>query len=190
MSLYHAHAFVDGGFLRVLAKEAFNGKYINPSQLSEKAVHSIAHWGGTSMEKSVALTRVIYYDAKPEKDEDLDSRLSKYWAAVELLPYTELGFGTQRLGTKKKPSSQKGVDTLMAVDMVVGAFSGIYQVAILIAEDSDFVPVINEIRRRGVMVEVVGREDRIADDLLRSADRFFPINPNPGAGHLIELKIE
>ena len=68
---------------------------------------------------------------------------------------------------------QKGVDTLMAVDMLVGAFSGLFDIAVLVAGDADFVPVVEEVKRRGVMVAVAGVRSSLADDLLRAADRFI-----------------
>ena len=86
--------------------------------------------------------------------------------------------GVVRGGTKRRPPRQKGVDTLVAVDMLVGAFTQLFSVAVLLAGDADFVPVVNEVRRRGVMVVVAGERKSIADDLVRAADRFVEIDPN------------
>jgi uncharacterized LabA/DUF88 family protein len=70
------------------------------------------------------------------------------------------------------------VDTLIAVHMLVGAYSEIYSVAVLVSGDADFVPVVNEVRRRGVMVVVAAMEDgSLSEDLRRAADRFVPIGP-------------
>ena len=58
--------------------------------------------------------RVTYYDAMPDDGEEAD--LQKYWDAVELLEDVHLGFGA--LTGLKKRVRQKGVDALIAVDML------------------------------------------------------------------------
>jgi len=89
------------------------------------------------------------------------------------LPDPEIGFGALR----GRPRRQKQVVGLIAVDMMVGAFTNLFQVAILVAGDSDFVPVVNEVRRRGVMVVVAGVPESLAEELKRAADRVWPIQP-------------
>jgi uncharacterized LabA/DUF88 family protein len=176
---YHAHGFVDGAYLRKLA-EKFLVPFVNPRILVSNIVNSpeVQSWGVLPhTHGDVCLTRVIYYDARPEEDSEGEKELRDYWEAVELLPDTELGFGSLRGGTKRRPPRQKGVDTLLAVDMLVGAFTSIYSVAILVAGDADFVPVVNEVRRRGVMVVLASNEQEVARDLRRAADRFVTIGP-------------
>ncbi|MFL6260342.1 MAG: NYN domain-containing protein [Thermoanaerobaculia bacterium] len=176
---YHAHGFVDGAYLRKLA-EKFLVPFVDPRTLVSNVVNSpeVQAWGVLPHTRGdVCLTRVVYYDARPEEDGEVEKEFRDYWDAVELLPDTELGFGSLRGGTKRKPPRQKGVDTLLAVDMLVGAFTGIYSVGILVAGDADFVPVVNEVRRRGVMVVVAANEQEVARDLRRAADRFVAIGP-------------
>jgi uncharacterized LabA/DUF88 family protein len=63
--------------------------------------------------------------------------------------------------------------------MLVGAFTGLFSVAVLVAGDADFVPVVNEVKRRGVMVVVAAApsDGSLSDDLKRAADRFYAIEP-------------
>lgn len=49
---------------------------------------------------------------------------------------------------------EKGVDTYIATDMVVQAAKNEYDVAILIASDGDYVPVVNAVRELGKKVEL------------------------------------
>ena len=185
---YRAHGFVDGAFLRSSAEKRLI-PLVNPRSLVTQVVNSndVQTWGTLPhVPGQIALTRVIYYDARPDEETEVDEELRSYWEAVELLPDTELGFGSLRGGTKRKPPRQKGVDTLLAVDMLVGAFTGIYAVAILVAGDADFVPVVNEVRRRGVMVVVAADEQAVSRDLRRAADRFFPL----GSGMLPTLEVD
>ncbi len=60
--------------------------------------------------------------------------------------------------------------------MLVGAFSGLFDIAVLVAGDGDFTPVVEEVRRRGVMVVVVAVSESLSDDLRRVADRFVEID--------------
>jgi uncharacterized LabA/DUF88 family protein len=178
LTYYHAHAFVDGGYLRRLAAD-LRRDLPDPHRLMRAVSEhgQVQAWGArTSNNVNTILTRTIYYDARPDSDE-LDAPLSDYWRTIELLPDTHLGFGSLRGGTGKKPPRQKGVDTLIAVDMLVGAFERLFSVAILAAGDADFVPVVLEVRRRGVMVVVAASETSISDELRRSADRFVAIEP-------------
>jgi len=128
-----------------------------------------------SGQREISLARVLYYDARPDTEQDSkSSALAEYWKAIEVLPDTEIGFGALR----GRPRRQKKVDGLIAVDMMVGAFTNLFEVAILIAGDSDFVPVVDEVRRRGVMVVVGGVPESLADELRRAADRVWVMDPS------------
>ncbi len=184
---YHAQGFVDGGYLREVAK--IEGKdYIDPLKVVEAVLGSeeIMSWPLITRLNSayhMGLTRVTYYDGRPAADAEADAGLLAYWNAIELLPGTQLGFGSLR-GRDRRTGQprQKGVDTLIAVDMLVGAFTNLFTVAVLVAGDADFVPVIHEVKRRGVMVVVAGYEGSspsavVSEDLKRAADRYYVLKP-------------
>ena len=174
---YHAHAFVDGAYLRRLAKDK-GWELPNPRLLSKAIVDSpeVQEWANApTTYRGTSLTRIVYYDARPDADEDAPDALREYWRAIELLKDTHLGFGSLRGGTKRRAPRQKGVDTLIAVDMLVGAFTGLFKVAVLIAGDADFVPVVREVQRRGSMVVVAAHELSLSGDLRRAADRVVMI---------------
>lgn len=181
----NAYCFVDGGYLRGICKEE-KRPLVDPRKLASNVAYSeyVQNWGtwkGRAERRGLVrlpdlrldLGRVIYYDAEPEKP---DALIQEYWNQVELLDDTQLGFGVVRGRGKKQ--RQKGVDGLIAVDMLEGAFNGIYDVAILVAGDADFVPVVQAVHRRGVMVLVVAQEKSLAGDLKRAADRVWLIEPS------------
>lgn len=51
---------------------------------------------------------------------------------------------------------EKGVDVKMAVDLLVGAYEDIYDVAILISSDTDLIPAIQKVKHLGKEVEYIG----------------------------------
>ncbi len=183
-----AYAFIDGGYLRRIAWDNKRPLY-NPRKIAERVVShkNVQAWpAGPYTANNVHLARITYYDGRPdEPDEEEDKELTDYWSAIELLPDTALGFGSVR----GRPRRQKAVDTLIAVDMLVGAFTKLFSVAVLISGDSDFVPVVDEVRRLGVMVTIAAEEESLAEDLRRAADRFVPITLSPEETNTCVMKV-
>ena len=168
------HVFIDGGYLREEA-DRWDKADVHPRNLATRLVGNaeLQTWAShhASSQNSL-LGRVTYYDGLPDDGEESEHK--EYWRAIELLPDVHLGFGALRgLGRRAR---QKGVDTLIAVDMLVGAFSELFDIAVLVSGDADFTPVVEEVRRRGVMVAVAAVSDSLSDDLRRVADRFIEID--------------
>jgi uncharacterized LabA/DUF88 family protein len=155
---------------------------INPRTLAVSLVANelVQSWAAIrTTPTNAVLGRTVYFDARPEEGEE-DPERAEYWRAIETLEDVELGFGALR--SLKRQPRQKGVDALIAVSMLVGAFSGLFDIAILVAADADFIPVVEEVRRRGVMVAVAARPSAqsLSDDLRRIADRFIDLDRSPG----------
>lgn len=163
------HFFVDGGYLRKLSQET-GWPFVDPSVV-------LNFFNGIRMPQGITY-RVTYYDGVKD-DEDPESAISQYWDALEKQPFCHLGFG-RVLGEGRK-IKQKGVDTLIAVDMLSGAYNHAFKEAWLFAADADFVPVIEEVKRYGVMTGVVGYAGLpgpVSRDLRRVADLFYDIGAN------------
>ena len=140
------HAFIDGAYLRGMGKERQPAvRYPDPLIIATNAI-------GVSNIRldSSSLRRLTYFDALPDlpshevESHDVRTRdaanLEAYCRHIELMNDCQLGFGVLRRGYRKN-REQKGVDTLMAVEMLVGAFNRVFDWAILVAGDADFVPV-------------------------------------------------
>jgi len=170
------YAFVDGAYLRRLARDA-SRPLPNPRNVVIGAMgrSSMAEWCSSDplRASTVWISRLTYYDARPDEGEPVSENLETYWKAIELLHDCDLGFGALRGRSRR----QKGVDTLIAVDMLSGAFDRIFDVAILVAGDADFVPVVQEVKRRGVMVGLIGERASTSEDLIRACDRFQALEP-------------
>lgn len=179
--IYRAHGFVDGGYVRALAEEcAGDGEPVYPKPAS------LVTWGANAADiyrwlprhaqdaGGIHVQRTTYYDGRPNDDADVPPERLEYWKAIEVLPDTQLGFGMVR---GEKPPRQKAVDTLLATDLLVGAFTSLFDIAILVTGDQDYVPPVIETKRQGVMVTVMAEEKSLADDLRRAADRVLTFSP-------------
>lgn len=159
----NTYVFIDGAFLREFAR-AEDVPLINPWRLFERVGQGIpgCHQGA----------RFFYYDAIDEKAGA--TPIESYWDALALEKFTHLGFGKVKWA-RKRGRYQKQVDTLLSLDMIVGAFNKSYTSAVLIAGDSDFVPVIEEVRRLGIATYLLSaNSDRttVSEELIASADEY------------------
>ena len=126
------------------------------------------------------LVRVYYYNARvgrreePERYQDQQ----KFFSSIEATPYTELRLG--RLVYSNWPSSppyEKGVDILLATDMITHSYKTNYDVAVLVAGDNDYVGAIQAVKDNGKHVEVaLFGKSGTSRQLRAVADRVITIN--------------
>lgn len=176
-----AHVFIDGAYLRGVGKE-MSVEYPDPRFLAVNIVKNqiVQSWAAFSNAAESALFgRATYYDARPLDSEPSDGQLEKYWNAIEELDDVHLAFGgLERI--KRGRRVQKGVDVQLGVNLVVGSVDRLFDIAILVAGDADFVPAVEEAKRRGVMVVVVGHESSFSPDLQAASDRAIDLKNAKG----------
>lgn len=126
------------------------------------------------------LIRIYYYNARVGLKEEPERyrEQQKFFNSVMAIPYCELRLG--RLVYTNWPSGppyEKGVDILLATDMITHSFKNNYDVAILVAGDNDFVGAIQAVKDNGKHMEVAlfGRE-RTSVDLRKVADRIVNVD--------------
>jgi uncharacterized LabA/DUF88 family protein len=92
------------------------------------------------------------YQASPPTEEQkmLYSGKQKFFQALQKLPAVEPRFGKQR--PRGTGYIQKGVDVLLAVDLVRLSSKGQIQKAFLVAGDGDYVPAVKASKDEGVSV--------------------------------------
>jgi hypothetical protein len=82
----------------------------------------------------------------------------------------------------KKESRQakaKGVDIALTKDMLSHAFRDNYEIAVLVAGDGDYVPVVEEVQRLGKLVFVLFFENEGLNPKLKlAADNFCDFTPH------------
>lgn len=78
----------------------------------------------------------------------------------------------------QKPKGQraKGVDISLTKDMLLHAFLGNFEIAVLVGGDGDFGPLVEEVKRLGKRVVVAFFEKNgLNPSLRRAADEFYPL---------------
>lgn len=65
---------------------------------------------------------------------------------------------------------EKGVDVLMAVDLLAGAHEDVYDTAILVSSDTDLIPALAKVHSRGKRVEYVGFSHKPSYGLITHSD--------------------
>lgn len=144
--------FIDAGFLSKLSKHFGNGKYL---------VYDLIDFStNLSKKQNLSCKKIFYYTASPflspnpsfgeiKKKKNYDN----FTSAMKKYPNFIIREGRcQRLKINDKfEYSQKGVDTLMVMDLmdILIDYPKIRKI-ILIATDSDFVPVIKKLKERKI----------------------------------------
>jgi uncharacterized LabA/DUF88 family protein len=85
------------------------------------------------------------------------------------------GIEAPRVFPKNKAKGSKRVDIALATDMLSHSMRGHVDIAILVAGDEDYVPLVKAVQAQGVQVHVWFVSDGISPDLRRAADRFVDI---------------
>lgn len=79
----------------------------------------------------------------------------------------EIGLGHM---LKTDSYHEKGVDVLMAVDLLIGAYENLYDTAILVSSDTDLIPAIIKIRSMNKKVEYIGFGHKPSMALIANSD--------------------
>ncbi len=90
----------------------------------------------------------------------------------------DLDFSPEVFKKQKKEEKAKGVDIALAKDLLSHAFYNNYDVAVLIAGDGDYVPLVQEVKRLGKVVYLEFFEHYgLNPDLRLASDLFFEMEP-------------
>lgn len=103
------------------------------------------------------LITIKYYNSplNIRDNEDEYKKQQRFFAYLNEVPLMDIYFG--RL--EKRPDgkkAEKGVDVKLAVDLVVNAYKNNYDIAVLVSNDADFIPAIQEVINLGKEVYYVG----------------------------------
>jgi len=160
--------FIDGSNLYHSLKENFKRTDIEMGKLADKL-----------LEKR-RLIRVYYYNARVGRKEEPERyiRQQAFFNSVSSTPYFELRLGRLvYVDWPHSPPYEKGVDIQLATDLLTHSFKNNYDVAILVAGDSDYAGALQAVKDNGKNVEVAlfGKE-RTSRQLREVADRVVEID--------------
>ena len=86
----------------------------------------------------------------------------------------ELGFSPHVFKKHRREDKAKAVDVTLTKDLLVNAFFNNYDVAVLIAGDGDYVPVVEELKRLGKVLYLAFYEGYgLSPELHMASDHFF-----------------
>jgi len=156
MMMEDTFVFIDDGYFSLISKHFGKGKHIKVD---------IKQFGITlAKENNLWCKNVFYYTAPPFQNakptpEQIKRRANhdKFIHKLKKIPEITIRQGRcQKIGGDYK---QKGVDSLIIMDLFRTPQS--IRTVILIACDTDFVPILNELRSRGMYVILYYFTDRV-----------------------------
>lgn len=176
-----ANIYIDGGYLSKILREFGEGDYlkIDYNQLAISMARVFRFWS----------SNVFFYTAPPFQsnpptieESRMKSGYDRVISRINRIPHFYVREGrVQKIDNEFK---QKGVDTLLTMDLMelVQGQKDI-KTSILLICDTDFVPILNSIRRKGIEVILFYYSDYIrhsnfsmSDYLLTACDMHYLIN--------------
>ena len=123
------------------------------------------------------LHRVYYYNVQRDSDRNLQAYQDqqKFFSALYNTPYLEV-----RLGTSKQRGEitvEKGVDIMLATDLLQMSWNNLYDVAVLVSGDGDFAYAVQQVKNTGKHVEVAAFPSNVARELTQVADDRILFTP-------------
>jgi uncharacterized LabA/DUF88 family protein len=173
------------------SKEIRAAVYIDGSnfyyKLKDSEVKNITYFGYGALADWLAQKRKIvakrYYVGVVRAKEDDKKAKQMQESQVRLFNHLQSrkeGYNVQRGYLMKSDGvyHEKGVDVKIAVDLLVGAYEDIYDVAILISSDTDLIPAIKKVKQLGKEVEYVGFSHKPSYGLIKNANETRLLTKN------------
>ncbi len=116
------------------------------------------------------LFRTYYYNIAQDADRkpDQHKEQQKFLASLYAVPRMELRLGTQKM--RGDQFVEKGVDIMLATDLLRYAWEDMYDVAILVSGDADFTYAVSTVKSLGKHLEVAAFPSNLAWELANAAD--------------------
>ncbi|MEA3248270.1 MAG: NYN domain-containing protein [Nanoarchaeota archaeon] len=140
--------FIDAGYLSFISKFFGSGKPLRHK--IEVFAKNLAKAKNLKCQKIYFYTAPPYQSPKPTKEEN--KRKANYDKFISKLKEVEINIREGRCQKIDSTYQQKGVDTLLTIDLSrIPKKEGISDV-IVVTSDTDFVPIINDLSEDGINV--------------------------------------
>ena len=160
-----AIVFIDGSNLYHSLSENCNRFDVNYEALAQK------------LTEGKELFRIYYYNIMRDADKNHQAYhdQQKFLSALYNTPYLEVKLGVSK--QRGETSVEKGVDIMMATDLLKLAWEDSYDAAILVSGDGDFAYAVKTVKDLGKHVEVAAFESNLSWELANIADKrhFFDV---------------
>jgi len=122
-----------------------------------------------------SLIKIFYYNVRQELQGKIKipEEQQKFLSSLHKIKKLEV-----KLGIWKEQNGsivEKGVDVLLATDLVLNAVKNNYDHAIIVSGDGDFFPAIDAVKKEGKRVEVAAFESNISKEASESADKVLKL---------------
>ncbi len=137
--------FIDGSNLYHSLKDYFKRTDIDIGKMCQKFVDKRR------------LIRIYYYNARVGRKEEPEryQHQQAFFDSVSSIPYCELRLGRLvYINWPNTPPFEKGVDIQLTTDLLTHSYKNNYDVAVLVAGDSDYVGALQAVKDNGKNVEV------------------------------------
>jgi len=124
------------------------------------------------------LFRTYYYNIRQDAGQRPDGHREQqeFLDILQKTPYLEVRLGTTKLS--QGIPVERGVDIMLATDLLNFAWNDLYDVAILVSGDGDYTYALQSVKNMGKHVEVAYFESNISKELMEVADNRHPLNRN------------
>ena len=123
------------------------------------------------------LVRTYYYNVAYDKNQFPDKAKTQmsFLDSLDRTPYLELRLG-RLVSTLDGNVQERGMDVLIASDLVYYAARKAFDTAIVVTEDADYSPVLEKVKELGRHVEIATFQDSQSRELIRLADLRIPLD--------------
>ena len=124
------------------------------------------------------LFRVYYYNVlqDPLQRPDGHREQQEFLDTLRKTPYLEVRLGSTKL--LQGVPVEKGIDIMLATDLLHYAWDNLYDVAVLVSGDGDFAYALQAVKNMGKHVEVAYFESNVSKNLLEVADNNLLLDRN------------
>jgi prepilin-type processing-associated H-X9-DG protein len=124
------------------------------------------------------LFRTYYYNILQDQSQRPDGyrEQQEFLDSLRKTPYLEVRLGTTKLS--QGIPVEKGIDIMLATDLLHFAWNDLYDVAILVSGDGDFAYALQAAKNKGKHVEVAYFDGHVSKDLIEVADNRHLLDKN------------
>ena len=123
------------------------------------------------------LLRTYYYNVLQDSRRKPQGfgQQQKFLSVLHNTPYLEVKLG--RAAIRKGVAVEKGVDIMLATDMLQLAWKDLYDIAVVVSGDADFAYAVKTVKDMGKFVEVACFEVNQSKDLVEISDSIIELSP-------------